>query len=47
MQVSDLTGSFRLYRKSMLVDLVKDCTSKGCAQRCLVCSHPCVQAALS
>ena len=29
-QVSDLTGSFRLYRKAVLVDLVKDCTSKGC-----------------
>ena len=28
-QVSDLTGSFRLYRKAVLVDLVKDCTSKG------------------
>lgn len=30
-QVSDLTGSFRLYRKSVLQDLVKDCTSKGYA----------------
>jgi dolichol-phosphate mannosyltransferase len=30
-QVSDLTGSFRLYRKSVLQELVKDCTSKGYA----------------
>lgn len=31
MQVSDLTGSFRLYRKSVLAELVKDCTSRGYA----------------
>ena len=36
-QVSDLTGSFRLYRKSVLVDLVKDCTSKGCAPAACPC----------
>jgi len=27
--VSDLTGSFRLYRKEVLVDLISRCTSKG------------------
>lgn len=27
--VSDLTGSFRLYRKSVLTQLMKDCVSKG------------------
>lgn len=26
---SDLTGSFRLYRKSVLEELMKKCTSKG------------------
>ncbi len=31
LQVSDLTGSFRLYRKSVLTELVKDCGSKGYA----------------
>ncbi|BDA48961.1 Dolichol-phosphate mannosyltransferase subunit 1 [Coccomyxa sp. Obi] len=30
-KVSDLTGSFRLYRKSVLTELVKDCGSKGYA----------------
>ena len=32
-QVSDLTGSFRLYRKSVLQELVKDVASKGCAPK--------------
>ncbi len=27
--VSDLTGSFRLYKKHVLADLVEECTSKG------------------
>ena len=29
--MSDLTGSFRLYRKSVLTELVKDCGSRGYA----------------
>lgn len=31
LQVSDLTGSFRLYRKSVLTELVRDCGSRGYA----------------
>lgn len=31
MQVSDSTGSFRLYRKTLLSDVVKDVTSRGYA----------------
>ena len=27
--VSDLTGSFRLYKKSVLQELIKSCVSKG------------------
>ncbi len=31
MQVSDSTGSFRLYRKTLLTEVVKDVTSRGYA----------------
>ncbi len=42
-QVSDLTGSFRLYRKSVLQELVKDVASKGCAPETLGHTLPCAK----